>query len=309
MTSLNRPLESSWVSRVTLGSNDPVKTAAYLAAYGHTSSAAPDIVREAARGLYGLDGPLRQIVARPSDLSGEIQIIGTPNQPKRMEPFQAGYHGLDFYTSDIGHSRDVAIAAGGVASNPTVYAAGKASILESRILAKDLEYALYITEVADRPFPSALDSQPKRQYSDIVTVVAFVDERDVEAETEFWTKNAGLELFRKDLEFDGDSMQALMDLPSKATMGAVQFCDRRRRRRLELLFYRDTDAVRSTSAQLSPGLHSIGFPVADLDRAVKAFSDVTFCDAQTVDCGHGSAATVSALSPSGLRFELFEASE
>lgn len=307
MRQLKRPLETSWLSQVTLGSNNPAKTAAYLAAYGHSSFAASDLSCEAAGRLYGAAASARQIVVRPSDLPGEIRIVETDRTPRAMAPFQTGIHGIDFYTSDIAHSREVAIAAGGLASQPVVYAAGKAEILESRILSADQDFAIFISEVAERPFPSALDRQPNRQFSDQVTIVVFVDERDVAAETEFWTEKAGLQMFRKDMEFDDDDMQSLMDLPFKARMGAVQFCDREKRRRLELLFYKNVKSPRPEEAGLLPGFHSIGFPVEDLGAAIDGFEGIPFTVPSHVDFGRGPTLAAAATSPGGIRFELFEA--
>lgn len=307
MSHSKRPLERSWLSQVTLGSNNPAKTAAYLAAYGHSSFAASDLSREAAGRLYGATASMRQMVMRPSDLPGEIRIVETDKLPRAMEPFQTGIHGIDFYTSDIVHSREVAIAAGGFASQPVAYAAGKAAILESRILSADRDFAIFISEVAERPFPSALDRQLNRQFSDQVTIVVFVDEKDVAAETEFWTEKAGLELFRKDMEFDDDDMQSLMDLPFKARMGAVQFCDHEKRRRLELLFYRNVKCPRPEGTGLNPGLHSIGFPVDDLGAAIDGFGNVPFTVPSNADFGAGSTLAAAATSPAGIRFELFEA--
>lgn len=307
MSHSKRPLEKSWLSQVTLVSNNPAKTAAYLAAYGHSSFAASDLSCEAAERLYGATASLRQMVMRPSDLPGEIRIVETDKPPRAMAPFQSGIHGIDFYTSDIAHSREVAIAAGGLASSPVVYAAGQIAILESRILSADQDFAIFISEVAERPFPSALDRQPTRQFSDQVTIVAFVDESDVAAETEFWTEKAGLQLFRKDMEFDDDDMQSLMDLPFKARMGAVQFCDREKRRRLELLFYKNVKCPRPGAPGLTPGLHSIGFRVEDLGAAIDGFENVPFTVPSQVDFGAGRTFAAAATSPGGIRFELFEA--
>lgn len=307
MSQFKRPLEASWVSQVTLGSNNPVQTAAYLAAFGHTSFAAPEIGEEAAETLYGNTNPLKQVLVRPSDLPGEIRIIETDKAAYAMKPFQSGLHGVDYYTSNLSHSKEIAVAAGGNASQPVVYAAGKASILESRVLSKDEDFAVFISEVAERPFPSALDQQPHRQFSDLVTVVAFVNEKDVPAEIDFWTETAGLELFRKDLEFDDNDMQALMDLPSKARMGAVQFCDSQKRRRLELLFYKGVDCPLPPGPGLFPGFHSIAFPVKNLDAAIKGFPNVSFTERATIDVGKGLTSVAAATSPGGIRFELYEA--
>lgn len=309
MRQLKRPLETSWLSQVTLGSNNPAKTAAYLAAYGHSSFAAADLSDEAAGRLYGAVASTRQIVMRPSDLAGEIRIVSTDKLPRAMAPFQTGIHGIDFYTSNIAHSREIAIAAGGLASQPVVYTAGKVTILESRILSGDGDFAIFISQVADRPFPSVLDRQPDRQFSDQVTIVVFVDERDVAAETEFWTEKAGLLLFRKDMEFDDEDMQSLMDLPFKARMGAVQFCDHKKRRRLELLFYKNVKCPRPEGTGLTPGLHSIGFPVEDLGAAIAGFGNVPFTAPSHVDFGGGPTLAAAATSPGGIRFELFEAGQ
>lgn len=301
-----RPLETSWVSQVTLGSNNPMKTAAYLAVYGHSSFAAAELSSEAAMRLYGIASPSRQVVMRPSDLRGEIRIVETGMHARAMEPFQTGIHGIDLYTSDIDLSRAIAIAAGGIASQPVSYSAGSFSILELRILSAEQDFAIFISEVAPRPFPSALDQQPERQFSDQVTVVAFVDEKDVPAETEFWTETAGLELFRKDMEFDDDDMLSLMELPFKSRMGAVQFCDREKRRRLELLFYKHAECPRPHGRVLIPGFHSIGFPVGDLGAAIGAFNGVPFTEPCAVDFGKGATVAAAATSPGGIRFELFE---
>lgn len=304
-----RPLEKSWVSQVTLGSNDPVKTAAYLAVYGHSSFAAAELSSEAAGRLYGIASPVRQVVMRPNDLRGQIRIVETDRQARALAPFQTGIHGVDLYTSDIGLSRDIAIAAGGIASRPVTYAAGSFSVLESRVLSADQDFAIFISEVAPRPFPSALDQQPDRQFSDQVTIVVFVDEKDVPAETRFWTETAGLELFRKDMEFDDHDMKSLMDLPFTARMGAVQFCDREKRRRLELLFYKNMECPRPQVHGLMPGFHSIGFPVDNLDAAIASFSGLSFTEPCNVDFGKGATTAAAATSPAGIRFEIFEADE
>jgi catechol 2,3-dioxygenase-like lactoylglutathione lyase family enzyme len=293
-----------------LGATDLAATVAFLSIFGCVARTAPAVGGDAAQALYGVDGPLRQVVLETPGAVGRLRVVETPHAPQPFAPLRVGPYGLDFYASDVELSIALARATGAEATELVEYAVHGAVMLseepqfETRYVGPDA-LSVYVTDIAisGHVFPTVLDREPQRLHSEPNMLCWVVD--DLDAARAFWTGEAGLEVVVD--RFEGaEGMLDLMAHPYPTPLRTVNVADADRTRRIELMHYTEAEVDQRPSWPLHGGLHAAGFEVDDLDAAIAALPSARFEPPCIADDGRGPARAAAGSAPGGVRFELWE---
>ncbi|MGY1604923.1 VOC family protein [Geodermatophilus sp. SYSU D00815] len=294
------------VEETVLGAADLFAAAAFLSVLGMQVGAAPTLDEHAARELYGLHGPARQLRLTTPGTAGSVRLVETPHAAKPFQPLMAGPYGLDVYTTDVELSTGLARATGAYATDLVRYDV-RGDVLQSREPQFETRYvgpdalSVYVSDLAacGHRFPTVLDREPDRLHSQVNMLVWVVE--DLDAARRFWTEEAGLEVVVD--RFEGEEgMVDLMAHPYETPLRVVNVADGARTRRIEFMQYPEARVGRRPNWPLHGGLHAAGFRVDDLDRAVAALPSADFRSPVVVD----GRRAVAAEAPGGARFELWE---
>jgi hypothetical protein len=291
-----------------LGSVDVAADAAFLGLFGMEPTAQPDIPAEVARGLFGLDRPLRQILMKPVDKPGAVRVIETDTHGAPLKPFELGPVGIDIHTMDLDIAMKAAATLGGTPGAPTPYWVYGEGLIESRILSPRQDYAVHGVQ-SPKQFLSKAADDSNRRYADFTIHVWFVDFEKTDAEQAFWGGEFGLEVMDSGMRFETPAMKQLMGLPFAATMGGDQYVDAGYTRCLELLYYIDAPGELRPDWPLRSGFHGLTFRVSDLDAVINALPSAEFGTVVSNAQALGAKRCVTGTSPAGVRFQLHEIGE
>lgn len=281
-----------------VGATDVDATVAFLTALGFAVTAEDDLDTAAARGLYGLERPLRQVwLGMPGAPAGGVRVVACDETSGPPQAFARGATALDLYTRDMDASLRTAAAAGAHCGPVGRYAAGPAAIAEARAIGPDGLPVVFIDITQRRP--SVLDRAPDRLHSEVHSIVWAVE--DPEAAAAPWSA-AGLDVLA-DLTLRDPSIDIFLELPEPGTALRLVLLagPDQAPARLELLAYERTRPARP-SWPLRGGLHAAALVVDDLDAALAALPAVRAADPVAVPGGRAA----TAVAPGGLRVELRE---
>jgi len=294
-------------SHVLIGATDVARMSVFLGRLGLEPAGSGRLDAAAARALYGIEAPLEERVLRaPGARQGHVVVLSTPHAAPAVGPFDRGAHAIDFYTTDIRRSLDLAREAGAETHDFAEYKVGPLTIREGKAVGPDGLYVVFIE--VDRRRPSLLDTDPSRLHSEIHSAVWVVD--SVDAALPFWRDALGMKLLL-DATVREPGVAKFMGLPRPDTplRLAVLADEALRPIRYELIeFPEDRGGVRP-GFPLCAGLHAVAFEVASLAQAMAAlpaarFGPITPLASQARPTAR---AAVSGEGPGGVRFELWQA--
>jgi hypothetical protein len=181
-------------------------------------------------------------------------------QVERGDFFRGG-HAIDLYTTDMPASVDAARSLGAEVGPVADYEFGPVHLTQAQAVGPDGVDVVFVG-IGHR-LPSVLDAEPNRLHSEVHSVVASVD--DLEVETAFWTKVAGLDL-RSQFPIDVPAVSEFMMLPRHAPVKmSVMTGPAAAPPRFELLAYDDADGRLTPSNPLTAGAIVPVFTVGGLD--------------------------------------------
>lgn len=305
----------SYPETTIIGTTDLLRMSNFLSIFGAQPLRIPDIPREAARVLYGIDAELPQLLLREPTTHTRIRLVETPYAAPPFEPLKYGPYGIDYYSRDLHLSCQLLKRGGADRFSPLVpYGVDGDRNHELLFFGPD-ELAIFLTDtvLTDKPWPTKLDEEPLRIHSEILMHVWVVDQPQVEQD--FWLGEAGLILAssrnpdmwtkEKDQEWN-DNMQRLMYTPRNTPLHGINITDTGRHHKIELLDYPEEDVTPRDSWPLRGGFFAGAFYVGDVEATIAQLPSASFSEIVTVDEGDGPARVVTAMSPGCVRFELWE---
>jgi hypothetical protein len=292
----------SYPHHAIFGATDPFELLAFLSLFGYQPKRMEPLSADAAAKLYGLSSATEQWIVQSPGLDSPVRVVRTPHAPDATAPMQLGPYGIDVYSSDLRLTLDVVAAAGFAVTDIVPYEVEGWPRLEARAIGPD-GFTVFLIESLDHRFPSVLDSQYWRTHSQIHMLCWVVD--NIDSERNFWTKEAGLEIVR-DVLLDPQAMVDLMAHPEPVPFGAVQVADRTIRRRMELMHFPETRVPRRSDWPLRSGFHGGAFRVGNLDVVRSRLSSASISEAVPVEMEGDAYVACTAVSPGGVRFELWQ---
>jgi catechol 2,3-dioxygenase-like lactoylglutathione lyase family enzyme len=248
-----------------VGASDPDRAVAFYTAFGFTERRRGTIDAAAAHALYGLDGPVDEVVLGVDGSDhGLLRIVATPLAAPDRGDFHRGGHALDLYSTDVEASVAIARDQGAVAGPIADYPFGPVHLTQAQAYAPDHVPLVFVG--IDHRLPSVLDERPELGHSELHSIVACVD--GIDAETDFWIDVVGL---RKQSAFpiDVPAVSEFMMLPRHAPVRmSVMRGPESLPPRFELLAFDDADGRYAASRPLVPGGLLLGLSIEDVSGFV-----------------------------------------
>lgn len=303
----------TYPTSAVLGSTDIAKLAVFFSAFGMRPRPIGRLDAQASAALYGLAGATRQIEMVTPGSDRTVRIVETPHEALPFQPMTGGPYGLDFFSNDVDTTMALVNAAGG--HNATEFiefglepsrhpdADTTPKSYENLFQGPD-EVTVYVTDVVRTVshYHSLLDREPARINSELIEICWIVD--DLDLEQKFWEKEVGVDVvFHCYAENDG--MVKLMHHPHPTLLRCINITDRDRNTKIEFMSYPDETISTPPNWPLRGGLFASLFWVEDLPAAMRELPSASFGDVARFDDPHdGPVEAVSAVSPSGVRFEI-----
>jgi hypothetical protein len=297
-----------------IGATDIYKMVTFLSVFGAQPERLPNLTREAASALYGIDSELRHFVLHEPGGTETIRVIETPHEAPPFTPLVAGPYGIDYYSRDLELSIGMLKAAGATDFSPLVGYAGEPSIhgedtsgkkTHELLLHGPDNLGIFLTDITitSAPWPTKLTTEPHRLHSEVLMLCWIIS--DKKGERRFWSEEVGMEIVGDGFP-ENDEMQKLMYHPRSTPLHCLNITDAGHHHKMELMSYPDETVGRRPDWPLLAGFHAGGFFVDNLEETTEALPSATFGDIVTVDAGSGPQRARTAASPDGVRFELWE---
>lgn len=303
----------SYPSSAVVGATDIGRMALFFGAFGMRPRSIGTVEAEAANALYGLDRPARQIEMITVGSDRTVRIVETPHPGLPFVPLTGGPYGLDFFSNDVDTTMALVTAAGGhnatefveFGLEPTKHpdAATTPTSCENLLQGPD-ELGMYITDVTRtaKPRPSLLDTKPELMTSELIEICWVV--ADLDREREFWEREVGVEVVFE-CYAENEGMVALMRHPHPTLLRCINVSDDEAHTRIEFMSYPEETITTSANWPLRGGLFASLFWVDDLTATIERLPSATFGTVVTfTDSNDGPVTAVSAVSPTGVRFEM-----
>jgi hypothetical protein len=306
-----------------IGSTDLARTAAFFSIFGSHPERLPDIGSAAAEALYGLEGPLAQwALVTPFAPHHRLVLVLTPNSPEPFAPLVAGAYGLDYFSTDLDLTLELAAGAGATGISPVVSYGEEPTInadrvgtyrnSEARFVGPD-EISIFVTNVHNSHsagYPTLLQERPEMMHSEMLQLCWVSAE--IDRDLDFWLEEAGFQLLGDGFP-ESSEMANLMAHPRVTPLRDLAITAQGsvvNKTKIELMGYPQETVTRRADWPLRGGLHAAGFTVEDdLEVVIKSLPSASFGEVVTTDRGHGPQRAVRATSPDGLRFELWQAAK
>jgi hypothetical protein len=302
-----------------IGARDLARAATFYAALGAEPRRLPSLSAEAASTLYGLEGEAEQwSLTTPSAAHHRLILVGTPNEAVPFRPLLSGAYGLDYFSRDLPLSIELLEAAGGHGASPIVDYSAEPTLVadgeeryhnsEMRLLAPD-DTSVFITPFGgsdSADYPTRLDGFPEALHSEMLQF-CWVSS-DVDRELDFWLKEGGLRLLGDGYP-ESRQMRRLMDHPRDTALRDLAITSQGpvvAKTKIEIMGYPDEVTSPKPDWPLRGGVFAPSFTVTDLDAVVRELPSATFSAPIEADRGAGVQRAISAVSPTALRFELWE---
>lgn len=291
---------------VVVGASDMEATTKFLTHFGFEAGASGTLSAVAAKALYGIDGPLEELLfAVPGAPRGRVRLVATPNPARSYAPFDARPFAIDLFTADIEQSVAQAIEAGYHASPITDHRFGPVTIREVEITGPDRLVMTLLEPSAGRR-PCVLDDDPNRLTSE---VHAFVwSDTDLDSHIGYWTER-GLQTLM-DVVMETPGLGALVGVPDEdVRLRLTVFADEPDAQpiRVEYVEFLGKPSTPQPTLPLAAGLHAPVFELVDLDAALDALAPAEIGEIVAVDTPvHRKMRAATAVTPGGHRFEVWE---
>lgn len=285
-----------------IGTNDLQRMWSFLRVFGFDEASSITIEQQAALELYGCVEAQSQLLLRCSATETVVRLVLTDAHVQPMRAFEAGGHGIDFYTTSITEAIERAAQAGGSRPSPVSWTIDTGRHLtEARIVSPDESFAVFCVSYSAGGVPTILDQDAGRLFSEVSLTSWIIPADHIEEEFQFWGRGFGYRNIRRTM-LAKDAMVDLMKLPHAEAMGCSMFADDRPRCPVDLLWYPDRTMSRRDDWPLRPGLFALGFRGAGLQTQNLQSGALT-----TVQVRDSEGRTVTILagrSPGGIRFHL-----
>lgn len=282
-----------------IGTADLQQTSAFLGVFGFTDKTSITVGEEAALALYGRAEARSQMLLFRPDTETVIRLVLTNMPAMAMGAFEAGGHGIDFYTTNITEAIERAANEGGSRPSPVGWTIDNGRHLtEARIVSPDGSFAVFCVSYSAGGIPTVLDQDANGLFSEVSLTSWIIPADLIESEFMFWAQEFGYRNIRRTM-LSKEAMVDLMKLPHPEAMGCSMFADDRPRCPVDLLWYPDRSMPRRDDWPLRPGLHALGFKSDE--RFEPGESDGEFRRIETMD-HQGRVTTIMAgRSPGGIR--------
>jgi hypothetical protein len=290
---------------VVVGASDMEAAAGFLILFGFEKGASAELPAHAASALYGIDGPVEELVmAVPGADRGRVRLVSTPNPARSFGRFDARPFAIDLFSTDMEKSVELAVEGGYHTSPITDHHFGPVTIREVEITGPDKLIVTLLQNDAGR-MSSVLDDDPGRLHSE---VHAFVwSDTDLDRLIGYWT-DRGLQS-RMDAVLDTPGLGALVGVPDEEVkLRLTVFADTDARPvRVEFVEFLGKPSNPQPTLPLAAGLHAPAFEVEDLDAAVSGLAPAEIGEIISVNTAvHPNARAATAVTPGGQRFEVWE---
>ena len=287
---------------VVVGASDLDRTSAFLCLFGFEVQGSDALPAEAARALYGLEGPAdEQLLAVPGTELGRVRLVATPHPARSYAPFDARPFAIDLYSTDVEASVALATKNGLHASPITDHTFGPVVIREVEITGPD-DLIVTLLEPNMGRRSSILDTDSRRLHSE---VHAFVwSDTGLDDILPYWGERGYQTLI--DAVLDTPGLGALVGVPDEdVKMRLVVFADDEARPiRLEFVEFIGKPSTPQPSLPLEAGLHAPAFEFDDLETAKAAVGPAEIGDVVSVDTAvHPGLRAATAVTPAGHRSE------
>lgn len=285
-----------------VGTNDLHSTTSFLRAFGYDQVTPITIDRNVALSLYGCAEAQCQTLLSRSETETAVRLVLTNAPAKPMQEFEAGGHGIDFYTTAIETAIDRAVDAGGSRPTPVSWTIDTGrKLTEARIVSPDGSLAVFCVSYAPGGIPTILDKNSDLMFSE-VALTSWIIPRDlIEEEFRFWSDAFGYRNIRRTM-LSKEAMVELMKLPHPEEMGCSMYADDRPRCPVDLLWYPERDIPLREDWPLRPGLYALGFKqsFADAPELPGAISHIV----RPVASDRKVATITAGRSPGGIRYQI-----
>lgn len=291
---------------VVVGASDLEAAAEFLILFGFEKGPAGDLPADAARALYGIEGPVDELVmAAPGAPRGRARLVTTPNPARLYAPFDARAFAIDLFTANMDKSVELAVGAGYHSSPITDHNFGPVTIREVEITGPDKLIVTLLEPSAGRR-PCILDDDPERLHSE---VHAFVwSDTDLDRHIGYWT-DRGLQTLM-DVVMETPGLGALVGAPDEdVKLRLTVFADEPDARpiRVEFVEFVGKPSTPQPTLPLAAGLHAPAFEFEDLDAVMGKLAPAEIGEIVSVDTAvHPKTRAATAVTPGGHRFEIWE---
>lgn len=242
-----------------IGTTDLQKCSTFLRVFGFTDALPVTIDEATAVGLYGCAEARNQLLLSRPDTDTAVRLVLTNIPAQPMRAFEAGGHGIDFYTTDISEAIERAARAGGSWPSPVSWTIDTGRHLtEARIVSPDGSFAVFCVSYSAGGIPTILDRDASGLFSEVSLTSWIVPQDLVEREFGFWGQEVGYRNIRRTM-LSKEAMVELMKLPHPEAMGCSMYADSGPRCPVDLLWYPDREMPRRDDWPLRPGLYALGF--------------------------------------------------
>jgi catechol 2,3-dioxygenase-like lactoylglutathione lyase family enzyme len=287
-----------------VGASDLDRTSAFLRLFGFEVRGSDALPAEAARALYGLEGPAdEQLLSVPGAELGRVRLVATPHPARSYAPFDARPFAIDLYSTDIEASVAFATENGLQTSPITDHTFGPVVIREVEITGPD-DLIVTLLEPNMGRRSSILDSDPGRLHSE---VHAFVwSDTGLDDILPYWGERGYQTLI--DAVLDTPGLGALVGAPDEdVRMRLAVFADDEARPiRVEFVEFIGRPSTPQPSLPLAAGLHAPAFEFDDLQSARAAVGPAEIGDTVSVDTAvHPGMRAATVATPAGHRIEIW----
>lgn len=242
-----------------IGANDLDATAAFLKVFGFDSIRPALTSGASALQLYGCSEAGNQLILSSSATSTNVRLVQTKTPPMAMKPFEAGGHGIDFYTTDIARALDLASSVGGSRPDPVSWTIDTGRRLtEARIVSPDGSFTVFCVSYSAGGIPTILDTDHQRLFSEVTLTSWIIPADKIELEADFWGTAFDYRNIRRTM-LSKEAMVDLMQLPRPEAMGCSMFADSKPRCPVDLLWFPDIKLELRDDWPLKPGLFALAF--------------------------------------------------
>jgi len=290
---------------VVVGASAMEATADFLVHFGFEKGVSGRLPADAARALYGLDGPADELVmVVPGAPRGRVRLVSTPNPARSYAAFDARPFAIDLFTADMDRSVALAAEAGYHSSPITDHHFGPVTIREVEITGPDKLVVTLLEPSAGRR-PCVLDDDPDRLHSE---VHAFVwSDTNLDDHIGYWTER-GLQTLM-DVVMETPGLGALVGAPDEdVRLRLTVFADVPNARpiRVEFVEFVGKPSTPQPTLPLAAGLLAPAFELADLDAAIPDLAPAEIGEIVAVDTAvHPKMRAATAVTPGGHRFEVW----
>lgn len=278
---------------VVIRTQDVYRTAAFLSVFGLQPTWTPALSKHAAIRLYGEDGPLEQLRLETVGQSSSVRLVQTHRSVRALEEFELGGYGIDFYSTDVYLSRDLAVAAGATRVEPVEWYEDGQRLVEAQIIEPDGTFAVFAPqmEAISRLHPSAIDDDPDLLHSELCMTSWVVEPSQREAERRFWIEEFGMRAIL-DTAMDPADMKTLMNVSRPEPISSLQLGADGFPCLIDLLTYDENVAVSRPGVSALAAVVMTAATVAD--------------DAVIAERGDGPRRVERRISPAGIPVEVWE---